>query len=349
MHADYYFKLHKQYPEFTLNVELQLNKGEFFSLLGPSGCGKTTLLRLIAGLEDNPSGSIQIDGEELIHIPPAERQIGMVFQDYALFPHLTVIENISYGLKARHLPVREIHRKVEVMLELFELSSLKNRSIHQLSGGEKQRVALARSLIIEPRILLLDEPFSALDYNLRARLRRELRDYQKRLGFTTIFVTHQQEEALMLSDRMGLMQQGRLLQYGTPEVLYQNPVNRFVAEFLGETNFIPVIPVDSRTVQLLIGEYRLPFQLSSPDRKTGQVMVRPENITIHESTAYPISFSARLIRDDYMGYMRRLEADAYGKRFIIYSHPSLPIPGIGDEMILGISPERLQWIPDSVE
>lgn len=346
--SDYYFKLYKQYPEFTLDVEFQIKPGEFFSLLGPSGCGKTTLLRLIAGLEENPSGSIRINGEELIFVPPAARQIGMVFQDYALFPHLSVVENIAYGLKARRFPGEEIGRKVQKMLELFELSSFKDRTVQQLSGGEKQRVALARSLITEPRILLLDEPFSALDYNLRARLRRELRDYQKRLGFTTIFVTHQQEEALMLSDRMGLMERGRLWQIGTPEELYQHPMNRFVAEFLGEANFIPVVPSGDNKAQLLIGEYRVPYPIPYPNGPMPQVMIRPEDIAVN-GAAFPISFSARLVRMDYMGHMRRLEAEANGKRFIIYSHPSHCHQDIGDEVVLGISPERLQWIPDATD
>ena len=229
----------KDFPEFRLTANLTVAEGEFFSLVGPSGCGKTTLLRLISGLLQPDHGRIILNGRDLTAVPVAERRIGFVFQDYALFPHLTVGENIEYGLKVRRLPAARRRERVRAMLAVFEITALADRRVQELSGGERQRVALARALAPEPFLLLLDEPFAALDYGLRRRLRRELKELQSRLGFTAIFVTHHQEEALSLSERLAVMQAGRILQVGTATEVYTNPAHPFVATFLGDANLIP--------------------------------------------------------------------------------------------------------------
>ena len=231
----------KDYPEFRLTANLTVAEGEFFSLVGPSGCGKTTLLRLISGLIQPDHGRIILNGRDLTAVPAAERRIGFVFQDYALFPHLTVGQNIEYGLKVRRYPAARRRERVAAMLAVFEIMALADRRVQALSGGERQRVALARALAPEPFLLLLDEPFAALDYGLRRRLRRELKELQTKLGFTAIFVTHQQEEALSLSERLAVMHAGQILQVGTATEVYANPTHPFVATFLGDANLIPCL------------------------------------------------------------------------------------------------------------
>src|SRR5690554_4337900 len=232
-------RVEKVYPEFRMKIDLQVSRGEIFSLVGPSGCGKTTLLRLISGLEEPDHGEIILNGKDITALPPAQRRVGLVFQDYALFPHLTVAGNIEYGLKVQHLPAPARRQRLAELLALFSLEGLAHRQIQHLSGGEKQRVALARALAPKPLLLLLDEPFSALDYSLRQRLRQELKKLQAKLGFTAIFVTHQQEEALSFGGRLGVMENGRLVQTGTAEEVYENPATPFVAGFLGEANLLP--------------------------------------------------------------------------------------------------------------
>jgi iron(III) transport system ATP-binding protein len=301
MKKDYLqIEVEKNYPDFQLVAELTVSEGEFFSLVGPSGCGKTTLLRLISGLEEPDRGRIILDGRDLTAVSPADRNIGLVFQDYALFPHLTVAGNIEYGLKVRRLPVEQRRSRVEELLALFEIEGLKNRTIQELSGGERQRVALARALAPQPNLLLMDEPFAALDYGIRRRLRRELRELQERLGFTTIFVTHQQEEALSLSARLAVMKDGRIMQIGTAEEVYCNPVHSFVAEFLGDANLIPCqvqrtdagssVTLDEATVFTIPGRKQEP----GPYR----LMIRPEDVIITKET--PL-FTGELITLEYLG------------------------------------------------
>src|ERR1700753_4243699 len=220
------------------NVSLKIGRGEFMTLLGPSGCGKTTLLKLAAGFLGPDSAPVAIDGQCVNDVPTYRREIGMMFQNYALFPHMSVAENIAYGLKTRHVPRHDIRRRVADVLALVRLSGMDDRKPRQLSGGQQQRVALARALVINPTVLLLDEPFSALDKNLRASMQIELRDIQRKLGLTTIFVTHDQSEALSLSDRIAVMSQGRIHQLGTPSEIYQRPRDRFVASFVGDANVL---------------------------------------------------------------------------------------------------------------
>jgi iron(III) transport system ATP-binding protein len=230
----------KNFGETTAvaNFSLEIAPGELITLRGPSGCGKTTTLRMIAGFETPTSGRILLDGQEITRMPPQRRGFGMVFQNYALFPHLDVFENVAFGLKGRGLPRGEIASRVDEALALVDLGGYGRRKIQQLSGGQQQRVALARALAPEPRILLLDEPLSNLDATLRERTRAELRSLVERLGITAIFVTHDQEEAFELSDRIAIMEGGRLQQVGSPEELYLEPANPFVASFLGRANFL---------------------------------------------------------------------------------------------------------------
>ena len=221
------------------NVSLNIEKGQFVTLLGPSGCGKTTTLRLIAGFEFPTSGHITLDGQRLDDVPPNRRDMAMVFQSYAIFPHLNVFENIAYGLRIKKLSSTEIRRRVNEVMKLTQLTGLENRAPNQLSGGQQQRVALARALVVEPKVLLFDEPLSNLDAKLREEMRFEIRDLQKRLGITAIYVTHAQEEALVMSDLIAIINQGKLVQLGTPEEIYEHPRSRFVADFIGLSDFIP--------------------------------------------------------------------------------------------------------------
>jgi len=220
------------------NVNIDVKEGDLITLLGPSGCGKTTTLRMIAGFEIPTSGKILIDGEDVSTTPPNRRPTTMVFQNYALFPHLTVFENIAYGLKIRRDTARNIGRKTEEIMRLVGLEGFEERSPAQLSGGQQQRVSLARSLVMEPKVLLLDEPLSNLDAKLRVSTRLEIRKVQQRVGITSVYVTHDQEEAMTLSDRVIIMHQGKIIQTGTPQEIYAYPVNRFVADFIGKANFL---------------------------------------------------------------------------------------------------------------
>jgi len=219
-------------------VSAKIEHGEFFTFLGPSGCGKTTTLRIIAGLELPDSGRVFIDGEDVTYLPPYRRDTAMVFQNYALWPHMTVFENVAYGLKVRKLPREEIRRRVREVLELVRLEGLEDRYPTQLSGGQQQRVALARALVVQPKVLLLDEPLSNLDAKLRVEMREELKRLQRKLGITTIYVTHDQDEAMALSDRIAVMNLGRVVEVGKPDELYRRPRSFFVATFIGRSNVV---------------------------------------------------------------------------------------------------------------
>lgn len=262
---------------------LQAEQGEFVSFLGPSGCGKTTTLRMIAGFEEPTAGEIRVDGADITHQPPNRRQIGMVFQSYALFPNMTVADNIGFGLRVAGRSSAEIRRRVEEMLRLVDLPALGNRYPHQLSGGQQQRVALARALAIEPRLLLLDEPLSALDAKIRISLRNELRAIQRRLGITTIYVTHDQEEALSLSDRIVVMNAGRVEQIGPPFEIYNFPATPFVAQFVGTLNVLRALVVDQASGYLEIDGQPIYTAKSVDNLQNGQrlsVAVRPEIVGV---------------------------------------------------------------------
>ncbi|WP_348520778.1 ABC transporter ATP-binding protein [Algicella marina] len=258
-------------------VSIAVRHGEFFTLLGPSGCGKTTLLRCVAGFETPTSGSIHLSGVDITHVPPNKRRVNTVFQSYALFPHLKVSENIGFGLKMLGKPKSEIAASVERVLKLVRLDAFADRLPAQLSGGQQQRVALARALAPEPEVLLLDEPLSALDLKLRKEMQTELKRLQMETGITFIFVTHDQEEALTMSDRIGVMSAGRLLQVGGPREIYEQPANRFVADFIGETNFLEGEAV-AGAVRLATGE-SVPVADDTP-RGAVTLAIRPEHVSV---------------------------------------------------------------------
>ncbi|MBK4727026.1 ABC transporter ATP-binding protein [Pantoea agglomerans] len=266
-------------------VSMTIEQGEFFSLLGPSGCGKTTLLNIIAGFLAADDGRVLIGSQDMTALPPYRRNIGMVFQNYALFPHLSVADNVAFGLKVRHVARDEQRRRVAEALRQVRLEGLGTRMPHQLSGGQQQRVAIARALAIEPQVLLLDEPLSNLDARLRKEMQDELRALQKRVGITTVLVTHDQEEALTLSDRIGILGQGQLQQVGTPSELYRQPENRFVAEFVGQANLFQVT-ADRGSERYQAREHfsaaGQPLQLAASrfDARSALLIVRPERIRI---------------------------------------------------------------------
>ncbi|GGW36454.1 spermidine/putrescine ABC transporter ATP-binding protein [Gemmobacter lanyuensis] len=263
------------------DVSVQIRKGEFFTLLGPSGCGKTTLLRLIAGFESPTSGQILLDGQDITNLPPNRRPVNTVFQSYALFPHLTVAQNVGFGLQMQGKPKAEVEETARRMLALVRLEAMADRKTSQLSGGQQQRVALARALAPKPKVLLLDEPLSALDLKLRKEMQVELKRLQTETGITFVFVTHDQEEALTMSDRIGVMSAGKIQQIGAPRDIYTRPVNRFVASFIGETNFLPAT-LQGAAARLGTGDL---VELTDPPTRSGTVTltVRPEQVRLAES------------------------------------------------------------------
>ena len=264
--------------DFNLEVE----KGEFVSFLGPSGCGKTTTLRMIAGFELPSTGVITLDGEDVTYKSPNQRNVGMVFQSYALFPNLTIGQNIGFGLQVRKLSETETNKRIKEMLMLVHLEDQINKYPYQLSGGQQQRIALARALAINPRVLLLDEPLSALDAKIRVELRLEIRRIQQTMGITTIYVTHDQEEALVISDRVVVMSQGHMEQVGSPTSIYNFPKSEFVAQFIGQLNMLPVTQVDLQNHTCLLAGQKVKFE-HSPERKvsdTPKLAIRPEELQI---------------------------------------------------------------------
>lgn len=274
-------------------ISLEVKKGEILTLLGPSGCGKTTTLRCIAGLEKPDEGDVIIDGQSMFaqgYIPPSKREIGMVFQNYAVWPHMRVFDNVAYGLKIRKLPKKAIKNKVMETLESLGLTGLEGRFPGQLSGGQQQRVALARALVGNPKVLLLDEPLSNLDAKLREKMRFEIKSLVRRMGITSVYVTHDQAEAMVISDRVSVMNAGDIVQVGSPEEIYKKPANRFVADFIGTTNFIPgdisevlsergLISVDTEFGQKML--CRIPDPTMVGTNKKVTISIRPEDIEVY--------------------------------------------------------------------
>lgn len=269
------------------NLNLEIKKGEFLTLLGPSGCGKTTTLRIIAGFENPSGGRVIIDGEDVTATPPYERCVNTVFQNYALFPHMNIYDNIAFGLKMKKVDKTLIKEKVSEMLKVVQLEGYENRMPSQLSGGQMQRVAIARAVINSPKVLLLDEPLGALDLKLRKQMQLELKHLQKKLGITFVFVTHDQEEALTMSDRIVVMNEGNIEQVGTPEELYEQPETKFVADFLGETNLLEghVFKLKPQEVLLQLEEEQDIIRIPNLNYDMGDkfaVSVRPERIKVKE-------------------------------------------------------------------
>jgi putative spermidine/putrescine transport system ATP-binding protein/spermidine/putrescine transport system ATP-binding protein len=287
-------------------VSLLVRRGELMTLLGPSGCGKTTLLNLVAGFLVPDGGEIAIDGRRVTDVPPHRRESGIMFQQYALFPHMSVAANVGYGLKMRRIPKPEIARRVAEALALIKLEGLEDRKPRQLSGGQQQRVALARALVIRPKVLLLDEPFSALDRNLRASMQVEIKEIQRKLGVTTIFVTHDQSEALSLSDRIAVLAEGRIRQLGTPDEIYCRPVDRFVASFVGDVNVLHACleHTHGATAALVLGPVRvlvpaLTLQGAAPGAMV-DLFVRPEELRVAEEGA-PVAVHGIVAAQIYQG------------------------------------------------
>ena len=261
------------------NIDLEIADGEFFAMLGPSGCGKTTTLRMIAGLDFPTTGSLKIFGEEVGTLPPNKRPVNTVFQNYALFPHLNVIDNVAFGLRMQGVAKAEARKQAVEMIDLVHLGGLENRKASQMSGGQQQRVALARALVNHPKVLLLDEPLGALDLKLRQEMQGELKRLQKELGISFVFVTHDQEEALTMSDRIAVMDEGKLLQVAKPKEIYERPANRFVADFIGQTNLLDGTVEDASTVCLANGA-RVRAKSSFPVGEKVAVSLRPERAQI---------------------------------------------------------------------
>ncbi|HEX4326659.1 MAG TPA: ABC transporter ATP-binding protein [Burkholderiales bacterium] len=336
------------------DINLDIHPGEFFALLGPSGSGKSTLLRLIAGFVPAQGGELLVGGEDVSRVPAHLRYIGMVFQSYALWPHMTVAQNVAFGLVERKVARHIIDKKVEAMLDLVGLSGYGNRRPNQLSGGQQQRVALARTLVIEPRVLLLDEPLSNLDAKLRVQMRQELKRLQNTLGITTIFVTHDQEEALTTCDRIAVMDGGVIQQVGAPEELYSRPVNRFVANFVGSINLLPanVLASDASGSEVecaLFGRFRLADQLAV---SAGEIAVRP--LAMHlappGTPARPddIVISARIESREFMGEFVRYELKAGDRPLTVdQSHRThTALFESGSEVRVAVSPAEFRFLAD---
>lgn len=273
--------------EVISQLDLTINNGEFLTLLGPSGCGKTTVLRLIAGLETVDSGRIMLDNEDITHVPAENRYVNTVFQSYALFPHMTVFENVAFGLRMQKTPAAEITPRVMEALRMVQLETFAQRKPHQLSGGQQQRVAIARAVVNKPRLLLLDESLSALDYKLRKQMQNELKALQRKLGITFVFVTHDQEEALTMSDRIVVMRDGRIEQDGTPREIYEEPKNLFVAGFIGEINMFNATVIerlDEQRVRANVEGRECNIYVNfavEPGQKL-HVLLRPEDLRVEE-------------------------------------------------------------------
>ena len=320
-------------------LDLAIGRGEFFAILGPSGCGKTTTLRMVAGLERPTAGAVAIRGRDVTALPPYKRDIGMVFQDYALFPHLTVFENIAFGLRMRRWSSDQgkLRARVQQMLELIQLPDVGGRYPRPLSGGQQQRIALARAIAPEPAVLLLDEPLSNLDLKLRQELRVEIRRIQRELGITTLFVTHDQGEALSLADRLLVMRDGRAVQLGTPSVVYEQPRNRWVASFLGDANVFSGKATDG--VLVTAGGLALPLASALPARaRAGDVMVaiRPEAVTLVPPDAPAIETPGARVP-------ATVDAVVYLGAGARYMMRAVTCPS--EIVFVDVAPPRLAWTP----
>ncbi len=332
-------------------LDLSINDGEFFSLLGPSGCGKTTTLRMIAGFEFPTEGSIRVHGAEMALKPANERPINTVFQSYALFPHMTVAENVAFGLQMKKVEKSEVTGRVKRVLDQVQLGKRADARPNQLSGGMQQRVALARALVNEPEVLLLDEPLGALDLKLRQAMQVELKDLQTRVGITFIYVTHDQEEALTMSDRIGVMSEGKLLQVGRPEEIYETPTSRFVADFIGEINLLSVTVLGPDSARLGNGqEVGVPCGDASPGSEV-TLALRPERLALfdidEDLPAGQNQLRVRVTRRMYFGDVYFYDVDAgLGTQIEVKeeNRPGVELYDIGDEAYLVWSPEAANLV-----
>ena len=334
------------------NVSLTIEPGEFFALLGPSGSGKSTLLRLIAGFNSAQAGRVLVDGRDISQVPPWRRDIGMVFQNYALWPHMTVWDNVAFGLQERRLPKREVRDKVAAALARVGLTEFGARRPNQLSGGQQQRVALARTIAIEPLVLLLDEPLSNLDAQLRVHMRAELLALQRNLGITTIFVTHDQEEALSVADRVAVLDQGVIQQVGTPVELYDAPANRFIASFVGTINLLPGHFIAGRFESAALGTITLPASAQAAAAGPAHIAIRPHGIKVAALGAAPDDASVWLEgtvqQREFLGEFVRYRVQVAGSELIV-DQPHLagaPVYAAGQRVKLGIDPAQTRLLRD---
>ena len=342
----------KRYGDFTAlsNVSLKIEKGEFFTLLGPSGCGKTTLLRMIAGFNSIEGGDFYFGDKRINDVPAHKRDIGMVFQNYAIFPHLTVEENVAYGLKARKVDKKEIDRRVKEALELVQIAPLATRKPSELSGGQQQRVALARAFVIEPSVLLMDEPLSNLDAKLRVQMRSIIKKLQRRLGITTIYVTHDQEEALAISDRIAVMNQGRVMQVGTPSEIYAKPENPFVAGFIGVSNFLncDVTKCEGGMAKVSIkGELDIDVPVRKSYTGKAQLSARPEQLFFSE-TGMP----GKVMFSTFLGDFIEYEVELFdGQTLIIneYTKDTAKVHEVGEKVFISFDATRISLYDEAEE
>jgi len=338
--------------EVLKGVNLTIEPGEFFTFLGPSGSGKSTLLRAIAGFGPEPGGTILIGGDDVTRLPPWKRNVGMVFQSYALWPHMTVSKNVAFGLEERKVPARDIPGRVQAALDLVGLGEFAKRRPSQLSGGQQQRVALARTVVVEPRVLLLDEPLSNLDANLRVQMRRELLSLQRTLQLTTIFVTHDQEEANTTSDRIAVLNDGIIQQVGSPLELYDNPNNRFVADFLGSANLIDG-QIDNTTFTAAGGtSFGLPqnVQTDGPIGRNVTAMIRPQDLVIRtpmEEEQSSDVLSGQVQHREFLGNLTRYAVDV-GDQLILVDdshHAGHPVFDVGASVALVMDVKQVRILP----
>ncbi|WP_296644490.1 spermidine/putrescine ABC transporter ATP-binding protein [Romboutsia sp. 13368] len=316
-------------------LDLDIKKNEFLTLLGPSGCGKTTTLKIIAGFEYADSGKVLFEEKDMNNIPPYERQVNTVFQKYALFPHMNIYENIAFGLKIKKMPKDEIDRKVKEMLKLVALEGFENRRVDSLSGGQQQRIAIARALVNEPKVLLLDEPLGALDLKLRQEMQTELKKIQQKLGITFIFVTHDQEEALSMSDTIVVMNKGKIQQMGTPEDIYNEPKNAFVARFIGESNIFDGIMHDDFKVEFC-GKYFDCVDKGFKKDEVIDVVIRPEDIKMTNSNEGMLKGIVTSVV--FKGVHYEIEVQENDRKWIIHNTQSAKV---GEELGMDIYPEDI--------
>ncbi|KAB0680218.1 ABC transporter ATP-binding protein [Aureimonas leprariae] len=321
------------------DFDLAIERGEFVTFLGPSGCGKTTLLRMVAGFEAPTAGTITVDGRDVTHLPPNARKVGMVFQAYALFPNMTVADNVAFGLKVAGRPKEEIRSRVEEMLALIKLGHLGGRYPYQLSGGQQQRVALARALAVRPQLLLLDEPLSALDAKIRLSLRQEIRDLQRKLGITAIFVTHDQEEALSISDRIVVLNEGRAEQVGTPFEIYNHPRTRFAASFIGTLSLLEGEAAGEGRMRVEGQEIRVPANGNAPGRPL-TLALRPEALSLHPVAAKENRLEGTIEEVDFLGSVVRMRVRVGGTTLLMdnFNDPATPPPARGEKVTLHFAP-----------
>ena len=338
------------------NISLEIRDGEFFSLLGPSGCGKTTLLRMIAGFDTPDEGHIIIAGKDMTGVPPYRRPVNTVFQNYALFPHMSVEQNLAFGLRMKKMPRGEIEQRVKWALELINLPGYEKRRTDQMSGGQRQRIALARALVNEPEVLLLDEPLSALDLKLRQELRVDLMNLQERLGITFIFVTHDQEEALVMSDRIAVMNKGRVEQLGATEDIYELPQTAFVAKFIGDSNLIPATALEPRKVKTNLGEFVLDEEDALSLGQEVLLSIRPEKIRLfRHKPDLPNTFRAKVDDIIYTGSENQYILLVEGQRLMCDTlNQDIQEPGheeftYGEEVWVALTPEKLVVIQGNAE